>query len=131
MTRTAWMTGFALLLATATTLQAQNAADLGVSAPQAAAATAIPSSDTSTTPSAVAPATITTNGPIAVQRIESATVMTPFAVPRQAGHGKNVAMMVVGVAGLVTGAVIGGTPGTIIMIGGGVVGLMGLYHYMQ
>ena len=41
--------------------------------------------------------------------------------------GRNVAMMIVGGAVLVVGAVIGGTPGTIIMVGGGVIGLIGLY----
>ena len=40
-------------------------------------------------------------------------------------------MMVVGLGGLVVGAIIGGTPGTIIMVGGAVVGLVGLYNYLQ
>jgi hypothetical protein len=41
------------------------------------------------------------------------------------------AMMIVGVAGLIAGAIIGDTPGTIIMVGGTVVGLIGLYEYLQ
>jgi hypothetical protein len=52
----------------------------------------------------------------------------------QAAHanlGQARAMMVVGVAGLIAGAIIGGTPGTIIMVGGAVVGLLGLYDYVQ
>lgn len=52
----------------------------------------------------------------------------------QAAHanlGQARAMMVVGVAALVAGAIIGGTPGTIIMVGGAVVGLLGLYDYVQ
>jgi hypothetical protein len=40
-------------------------------------------------------------------------------------------MMVVGVAALIAGAIIGETPGTIIMVGGAVIGLIGLYHYLQ
>ena len=41
------------------------------------------------------------------------------------------AMMIVGVAALITGAIIGGDPGTIVMVGGAVVGLIGLYNYLQ
>jgi hypothetical protein len=52
-----------------------------------------------------------------------------FAQTRNLGQDK--AMMVVGVAGLVVGAIISGTPGTIIMVGGAVVGLIGLYDYLQ
>ena len=40
-------------------------------------------------------------------------------------------MMIVGGAALIVGAVIGDTPGTIIMVGGAVVGLVGLYQYLQ
>jgi hypothetical protein len=32
---------------------------------------------------------------------------------------------------LIIGAVVGGTPGVLIMIGGGVVGVIGLYRYLQ
>lgn len=52
----------------------------------------------------------------------------------QATHanlGQARAMMVVGAAGLIAGAIIGGTPGTIIMVGGAVLGLLGLYDYLQ
>ena len=45
--------------------------------------------------------------------------------------GQDKAMMVVGVAALVAGAIIGGTAGTVVMVGGAVVGLMGLYNYLQ
>lgn len=41
------------------------------------------------------------------------------------------AMMIVGGAGLIVGALIGGTPGTIVMVGSGVLGLFGLYNYLQ
>jgi hypothetical protein len=39
--------------------------------------------------------------------------------------------MIVGGAALLVGAVIGGNAGTIIMVGGGVVGLYGLYKFLQ
>lgn len=48
-----------------------------------------------------------------------------------AALGQSKAMMVVGLGGLIVGAIIGGTPGTIIMVGGAVVGLVGLYNYLQ
>ena len=39
--------------------------------------------------------------------------------------------MIVGFAGLVAGAIIGGTAGTLIMVGGAALGLWGLYNYLQ
>jgi len=61
----------------------------------------------------------------------TSTSSNAAAAPQHAGLGQPVAMMVVGLAGLVAGAVIGGSPGTIIMIGGAVVGLIGLWQYLQ
>ncbi|MFI5246195.1 MAG: hypothetical protein ACHQQR_13260, partial [Gemmatimonadales bacterium] len=55
----------------------------------------------------------------------------PLAPPRREHVGKNVALMIVGGVVLIVGAVVGGTPGTLIMIGGGVVGVIGLYRYLQ
>lgn len=45
--------------------------------------------------------------------------------------GQPVALMIVGGAAFLAGAIIGGSPGTIIMIGGAAVGLYGLYLYLQ
>jgi hypothetical protein len=39
--------------------------------------------------------------------------------------------MVVGGAALLTGLIIGDDPGTVIAVGGAVVGLYGLYQYLQ
>ena len=47
------------------------------------------------------------------------------------GAGSNVAMMGVGAAGIVVGSMIGGDGGTMIAIGGGVVGLIGLFRYLR
>ena len=44
---------------------------------------------------------------------------------------QSVALMVVGGAGLLVGAVIGGDEGTIIMIAGGGIGLLGLWRYLR
>jgi hypothetical protein len=49
----------------------------------------------------------------------------------QVGAGSNVAMMGVGVAGIVVGSLIGGDSGTIIAVSGGVIGLFGLYRYLR
>jgi len=50
---------------------------------------------------------------------------------RNIGAGQNVALMVVGGAALVIGAVIGGTAGVLLAVGGAVVGLYGLYNFVQ
>jgi hypothetical protein len=47
------------------------------------------------------------------------------------GAGKNVALMVVGGAALIIGAVIGGTAGVLIAVAGAAVGLYGLYNFVQ
>lgn len=51
--------------------------------------------------------------------------------PRRADTNRNKAMMIVGAAGLIVGAIIGDTPGTLIMVGGAVLGLYGLYKYLE
>lgn len=53
------------------------------------------------------------------------------AQARGGNLGQARAMMIVGAAALVTGAIIGGQAGTIIMVGGAVIGLVGLYDYLQ
>jgi hypothetical protein len=79
----------------------------------------------------VAPAGASVTGLRAgVHSRETARSNQPYVVTSQ--HiGQDKAMMVVGVAALVAGAIIGGAPGTIVMVGGAVVGLMGLYNYLQ
>src|SRR5689334_10984033 len=53
------------------------------------------------------------------------------ALPSKAGLGQARALMIVGGAALLAGAIIGGDAGGIIMVGGAVVGLIGLYEYLQ
>ena len=61
--------------------------------------------------------------------------MTPSAgfafAQTHKGLGQSKAMMGVGIAGFVAGALIGGDSGKIIMVGSAVVGLYGLYQYLQ
>jgi hypothetical protein len=57
---------------------------------------------------------------------------TELTLQRQrAGLGQPMAMMIVGGAAFLAGAIVGDTPGTIMMIGGAVIGLVGLYEYLQ
>lgn len=47
------------------------------------------------------------------------------------GQGRDVALMVVGGAAMIAGAIIGGTAGTIFLIGGAAIALYGLYNYLE
>jgi hypothetical protein len=81
----------------------------------------------------VAPALIT---PAGVTQPKTAglartSVAAPFAMRSAAEGSHNPAMMIVGGAALIVGAVVGGKAGTIVMIGGGILGLVGLWNYMQ
>jgi hypothetical protein len=49
----------------------------------------------------------------------------------QMRRSHSVVLMIVGGAALITGAFIDGDTGTIIMAGGGAVGLFGLYQYLR
>ena len=48
-----------------------------------------------------------------------------------AGLGQNEALMIVGGAAILVGAIVGGDAGDFFMIGGAIVGLYGLYKYLQ
>lgn len=67
----------------------------------------------------------------AVHSKETARPDASMAAPAHANLGQARAMMGVGLAGLVVGAIIGGTPGTVIMVAGALIGLKGLYDYLQ
>lgn len=67
---------------------------------------------------------------VAVRRPVSQELVVNNA-PRRAGYGQPVALMVVGGAALLAGLIIGGGAGTAIAVGGAVVGLYGLYEFLQ
>jgi hypothetical protein len=69
--------------------------------------------------------------PLALDAAEVAPVAPFVAWEGQARESENVAMMIVGGAALVVGSVVDGDAGTLIMVGGGVVGLIGLYRYLR
>jgi len=55
----------------------------------------------------------------------------PVPAPAPRAVGQNPAMMIVGGVALLVGAVVGGDSGTILMVGGGVLGLLGLWNYLR
>lgn len=61
----------------------------------------------------------------------SAPANAAAAAPRSGGYGQSVALMVVGGAAVLTGLIIGSSAGYAISVGGAVVGLLGLYQYLQ
>jgi hypothetical protein len=61
----------------------------------------------------------------------SARTFVAPVLPGQTRESENVAFMIVGGAALVVGSVIDGDAGTLMMVGGGVVGLIGLFRYLR
>jgi len=126
-------TAFAVMLAASAQLAAQNATVIASSNEQSASVTATVAverpavSDAIATPVSFAPTE--TNARVGVRPITSPA---PLPVEPEEGHMRHsVALMIVGGTILVVGAVVGGQPGTIIMIGGGTVGVIGLIRYLQ
>lgn len=61
---------------------------------------------------------------------ESAPIGAPPVIQNRSSNRNAVALMAVGGAALVVGAVIGDDAGTLVMLGGAVVGLYGLYLFL-
>jgi hypothetical protein len=67
---------------------------------------------------------------VSTPKVDESTKSTAAPlIPRH--QGQDVALMAVGVGAMIAGALIGGTAGTIIVIGGAAMGLFGLYHYLD
>jgi len=60
-----------------------------------------------------------------------AAPVAALASPPRSSSDRSPAMMIVGGAALLVGAIIGGKAGTVVMIGGGIIGLVGLWNYLQ
>jgi hypothetical protein len=68
---------------------------------------------------------------VGIRRAAPAKTANAPATEARLGAGRNVALMVVGGAALIIGAVIGGTAGVLIAVAGAAVGLYGLYNFVQ
>jgi hypothetical protein len=55
----------------------------------------------------------------------------PAAAQQRRPLGEPMAMMVVGGAALIAGLIIGGDAGTVLAVGGAIIGLYGLYQYLR
>ncbi len=76
----------------------------------------------------IAPAGVTqSRSPIEAAARTAAPLMV--SSPPETSHSQ--AEMIVGGAALLVGAIVGGKAGTVVMIGGAAVGLLGLWHYLQ
>ena len=102
-------------------------ATLGITAPSTLAVAQAPAQARSSSTSAGPTVAASTVG---VRRTTAATPAAPAAEARL-GAGRNVALMVVGGAALIIGAVIGGTAGVLIAVTGAAIGLYGLYNFVQ
>jgi hypothetical protein len=67
---------------------------------------------------------------VAASEPRSHELIVTSAAPRR-GLGQPIALMVVGGAALLTGLIIGDDAGTVIAVSGALVGLYGLYEYLQ
>lgn len=63
--------------------------------------------------------------------VSTEAAASPQRARRRSGMNSDVVLMVVGGATMLAGAVIGGDAGTIFMVGGGIIGLWGLYNFLQ
>lgn len=112
---------FALALGMTSVAVARPAAAQSLAPSPAPVAVATPVAEPTTGPTLAAAS-------VAVRHAESPVTNAPA---RRAGYGQPVALMVVGGAALLTGLIIGHSAGTAIAVGGAVVGLVGLYQYLQ
>lgn len=117
-------------------------AALMVAAPMAAQQTSMDSTSRAVVPVAVSapavqPVAAPTVGPMLQPSAVGSRAMAPttgsamVAMRANGDNSQNVALMFVGGAGLIVGAIIGGTSGTIVMVGSGILGLVGLFRYLQ
>lgn len=75
----------------------------------------------------VAASTVGIRAPVA----ERSNAKSAAAADPHLGAGQNVALMVVGAAAIIVGAIIGETAGVLLAVIGAAVGLYGLYNFVQ
>jgi hypothetical protein len=92
-------------------------------------------STTTAAPAETSATTSVSRGPsLASARVASHAISTsrgaPPVIQNRSSNRNSVALMIVGGAALVVGAVIGDDAGTLVMLGGAAVGLYGLYLFL-
>lgn len=107
------------------------AAALGAASPASIAIAQAPAAPKAQTETRAAAGPTVSSNVAGVQRASSAAPAKAAAAEPRLGAGRNVALMVVGGAALIIGAVIGGTAGVLIAVAGAAVGLFGLYYFVQ
>jgi hypothetical protein len=76
-------------------------------------------------------ATMAPTGANRSMAMEPVTIPGVYAFSDLEGVGKPKAHMGVGLAAIFLGLIVGGDVGTIFVVGGSILGLVGLYHYMR
>jgi len=129
MSRTLRWSFVAMLICFAAPLRAQALS----AAPADTAASGLSAApDTTAQPAAAQPAPSASVAPVGFHYATPARTHSEMAAARSnMGLGQSRALMIVGAAGILVGAIVGGQAGTVIMVSGAVVGLVGLYEYMQ
>lgn len=112
-----------LTLATALCVAVPVTAQQGAAAADAAPVAAVQA----TAPVSLAPTLA--GETVGIRRAAATTAEAPHL--QQSSNSRNVTWMIVGGAALVVGSVVGGDAGTIIMVTGAVIGLVGLFRYLQ
>ena len=119
------VTALVALATSARPVAAQQASPVGTDEASSASAVAV---------TAQTAATHTRGPSVASARVASHAVSAPIGAPpviqNRSSNRNSVALMAVGGAALVVGAVIGEDAGTLVMLGGAVVGLYGLYLFL-
>jgi hypothetical protein len=137
---------FAALTSGAAPLAAQSASQLDVrdASPALTAITVVPTTlidsvtavaaPTAADTSAASSATVVRGPSVANARVASHAISTnrgaPPVIQNRTSNRNAVALMIVGGAALVVGAVIGNDAGTLVMLGGAGIGLYGLYLFL-
>lgn len=103
---------------------------VGAASPAAIAFAQSPASPAPAQTRAAAGPTLSSSA-VGIQRTPLTTSKPAAPADARLGAGRNVALMVVGGAALIIGAVIGGTAGVLIAVAGAAVGLFGLYYFVQ
>jgi len=130
--RRSWRLLAALVAMLPTALAAQSAPSLAApdSAPAAQAITQ-PQQASPTLALAIAPSGVTTRAARPDSTDEQRLAAATARMQDDPGVGKNLALVLVGAAGVVVGALVGDTEGTVIAVGGAVIGLYGLYRMLR